>query len=665
MARKSHPNALLDAALDYAARGWRVVPLHPRAKNPRPRDWPTVASSDSETIRSWWTEVPDGNVGIALGYGTGLVAVDIDSDAGSKLLIQMAAGDLPPTCEMTTGKGSRLLFAIPDCLEMEPRTTVIKIGKDEALRFQSTGGQCVMPPSIHPGDPEKSIEPGRVYTWVEGRSPANLEPEGMPAWLIAEMTRPTTPVYAEAPSPPVEGQGWNHRADWWADILLPAGWTPAGKRNDGVEYVTRPGKARGCSATIGHYKAKDGTPALYVFTDSGGPLDAGRCYDKFGAFTHLFHGGDFQAAAAALRGRGNAPPERNGAKNHATGNLNAAPMPQAPLFTPPVPISVLKAGEPGGDWFWHGYFAKHTTTLLSALWKAGKTTLLAHLLKALGSGGEFCGRTVKPTRVLYATEEAESTWAKRRDKLGIGDHVWFQIRPFKAKPRMPEWVGLLQHLRSHVESGDFGMVIIDPLTTLWPVDKENEAGMVSEALVPLNLLTERAGVAIIHHLRKGDGNEATASRGSGALPGYVDTILELRRHNPTDRNDRRRVLSGWGRFDETPEELVIELTDGGYIAHGKRSDLRQKQLLDILETILPPVSPGWGWQAIKEALDNALGDGGPGPSDQRLIDLLREGATECRWSQTGSGKRGDPYRFWRPFQAKNPTLFRPEEGIPD
>ena len=39
-----------------------------------------------------------------------------------------AGGDLPDTVEMTTGKGSRQLYAIPDGLEFEPKTTAMKGG---------------------------------------------------------------------------------------------------------------------------------------------------------------------------------------------------------------------------------------------------------------------------------------------------------------------------------------------------------------------------------------------------------------------------------------------------------------------------------------------------------------------------------------------------------
>ncbi|MBA4192233.1 MAG: hypothetical protein C0467_30050 [Planctomycetaceae bacterium] len=326
------------------------------------------------------------------------------------------------------------------------------------------------------------------------------------------------------------------------------------------------------------------------------------------------------------------------------------PVPLGPLFPDPIPASALQLGDPNGDWFWHGYFGRHTTTLFSSLWKAGKTTLISHLLKAFGTGGLFCGRLVKPTKVLYVSEEPESMWARRRDKIGFGDHVHFQIRPFKMRPKMLEWVALIQHIRDQVEKHDFGFVVFDPLTTLWPVEKENEAGPVGEALMPLSLLTEKAGVGLVHHFRKSDGTEATGSRGSGVLPGYVDTIIEFRRYAAADRKDTRRVLSGWGRFEETPEEMVVELTDDGYIAHGDKQEVQRRTLLDVIRAILTTEEAGWDYDTVKIQLTEEMG--GESPTKATILAALERGFAEGWIRQTGEGKRGDPKRYHR---VQNPA----------
>jgi hypothetical protein len=317
------------------------------------------------------------------------------------------------------------------------------------------------------------------------------------------------------------------------------------------------------------------------------------------------------------------------------------------LFADPVPASELRLGDPDANWLWHGFVARHSVTLLSSLWKAGKTTLLAHLLKSFEAGGLFCGRTVRPARVLYITEESESLWAQRRDTLGIADHVHFQIRPFKCRPSNLSWVALIQHAQKHVEAQPFDVVFLDPLTTLWPVEKENEAGLVSGALMPLRCISEKAAVVLIHHFRKSGGDEATGSRGSGALTGFVDTIIELRRYNAGDRKDRRRVLSAYGRYEETPDETVIELTETGYVARGDKQQVQRGSTADIIAEVLTNEAPGWTWEEVKGAVDAELGDEGPGPGKGKLLEALNEGADAGRWNRAGAGVKGDPFHYWR------------------
>lgn len=81
----------------------------------------------------------------------------------------------------------------------------------------------------------------------------------------------------------------------WDAILVPHGWQPA--RKDGLWI--RPGKDRGTSGSV--TTGSDGTEWLHVFTPNAGPLESERNYTKFTAWATLNHGGDYRAAAKALR----------------------------------------------------------------------------------------------------------------------------------------------------------------------------------------------------------------------------------------------------------------------------------------------------------------------------------------------------------------------------
>src|SRR5262245_33064613 len=95
---------------------------------------------------------------------------------------------------------------------------------------------------------------------------------------------------------------------------------------------------------------------------------------------------------------------------HGDGLANAPPPPAS--FPELINRAHLQRA-PGAQWLWHGYLARGSITLLTALWKSGKTTLLAHLLRAMGTVDNFCGQAITPARVLYVTEECETHWHDR------------------------------------------------------------------------------------------------------------------------------------------------------------------------------------------------------------------------------------------------------------
>lgn len=83
-------SSLLEAALDYARRGWPVFPCDPRTKRPylaMDRDVEgkpikgtggvTKATTDEDQIRAWWRKWPRAMIGVAVGRA-GLIVIDFD-----------------------------------------------------------------------------------------------------------------------------------------------------------------------------------------------------------------------------------------------------------------------------------------------------------------------------------------------------------------------------------------------------------------------------------------------------------------------------------------------------------------------------------------------------------------------------------------------------------
>ena len=69
----------LEAALQYAAIGWRVIPVG-RDKTPLLPTWKEFQhrAPTTDELTTWFTRWPDANLAVLTGAGSGIVVVDID-----------------------------------------------------------------------------------------------------------------------------------------------------------------------------------------------------------------------------------------------------------------------------------------------------------------------------------------------------------------------------------------------------------------------------------------------------------------------------------------------------------------------------------------------------------------------------------------------------------
>src|SRR5438034_4188389 len=246
-------------------------------------------------------------------------------------------------------------------------------------------------------------------------------------------------------------------------------------------------------------------------------------------------------------------------------NGQREPTDEGPLGLP-SPLSMKEMRAALSDqtaWLWEGYLASGNVTLLTSLSKSGKTTLLSVLLSKL-AGGELAGLPVRPSTALVLSEETSALWCGRADRVRFSNRVRWLCRPFRSKPQPEEWQALLDRVLEERRQKGLDLFVIDTLASFSPSRNENNAGSMLAALLPLQALTA-AGlcVLILHHPTKGNPMPGQAARGSGALAGCVDIILEMRPFAPGDADDRRRLLQGYSRHDETPRTLAIEWTADG------------------------------------------------------------------------------------------------------
>jgi hypothetical protein len=302
---------------------------------------------------------------------------------------------------------------------------------------------------------------------------------------------------------------------------------------------------------------------------------------------------------------------------------------------------------PDTQWLWRGYLAAGQLTLLTSLWKSGKTTLLSVLLARLQAGGELLGLPVRPARALVLSEENLMLWHMRHQRLALGEHVQVICQPFAGKPTDSVWRALLEQSANLLGTQGGRLLVIDTVASLLPAGVETNADCMVRALAPLRRLAEQ-GLAIwlLHHPYKGKARPGEWSRGSGSLPASVDIALEMHLCGADDLADRRRLLLGWSRHEETPRRLIIEWTADGadYQVLAETSDGEFDRGWSALRRVLSDFEDP---QTAAAILRHWPADSPP-PSRATLHRWLARAVQRQLLCSEASKRRNAPYHYWLP-----------------
>jgi hypothetical protein len=162
---------MIKTALQYADLGWAVFPVHYINKSggcscgkrdcrtPGKHPYTKLARSgfknattDPETIKRWFTAVPNANIAIATGRASGsLLVIDVDTKDGrfgeeTWTALVDENGGYPDTLEAVTGSGGRhIYFYYPGNVQIGIGTNVLGDGVD----VRADGGYVLAPPSNH------------------------------------------------------------------------------------------------------------------------------------------------------------------------------------------------------------------------------------------------------------------------------------------------------------------------------------------------------------------------------------------------------------------------------------------------------------------------------------------------------------------------------------
>jgi hypothetical protein len=156
-------------------------------------------------------------------------------------------------------------------------------------------------------------------------------------------------------------------------------------------------------------------------------------------------------------------------------------------------------------------------------------------------------------------------------------------------------------------------------------------------------------VLLLHHPRKEACAAGPEPRGSGALPGFVDVLIDL--DGPRMVGDRRRRMRGVSRYEETPGERLIELSADG----------------TDYTVVTDPGGEEFaaGWAILRLVLDesnhkltrrqvlNLWPPDFPKPSDGTLWRWLERAVELGHVSRQGNGRRNEPFEYWMPEREEH------------
>lgn len=211
-----------------------------------------------------------------------------------------------------------------------------------------------------------------------------------------------------------------------------------------------------------------------------------------------------------------------------------------------------------------GLMPKHADVLLTAQYKAGKSTMVGNLLRSLVDDEPFLGvQDVDPlpdgrSVVLLDNELSPRTlhgWLGDQ-KIGRTDLVHL----VSLQGRLASFNILDDEVRSfwadRLREVNAGVVIFDclrPALDALGMSEDKEASRFAEALTALKVGAGADELVLVHHM----GHGGQRSRGDSALQGWCTAEWKLLRDGASDDPSGRRHFSAYGRDVDFPKTEVV------------------------------------------------------------------------------------------------------------
>lgn len=244
--------------------------------------------------------------------------------------------------------------------------------------------------------------------------------------------------------------------------------------------------------------------------------------------------------------------------------------------------------------------------LLAAQYKAGKTTMMANLLRSLADSDPFLGRyTITPiTRVTVIDTELDKRMLRRWLRTqGIRNTNHINVISLRGKLSTFDILDTATRARWAEQLAGSDMVILDclrPCIDALGLSEDKDAG---KFLVAFDALLAEAGVqeaVVVHHM----GHSEERSRGDSRLLDWPDVLWKIvrdRNDDGTHSDNADRYFSAHGRDVNIAEGLLDYTPENGslVICGGSRSDKKARGTFDDIIEILSDPSNSSGLSFTK------------------------------------------------------------------
>lgn len=515
---ESYDNPLLQAAVDWQAAGFSVVPV---GKNKIPRiSWAAQQATPwtRAQVIDWWVKNPNDNVAVIPGTG-GMAVIDADiyKQGGAEDLIELflAHGlDHGLAVVTKTGSGGRhYWFQCPGGTASRPLT--------DTIDMKSNGGMVIVPPSVN----EKGIYEWESVDFVDDFTMGGIVPplplslarenrgvfqDGSPKSAVSSQTSSSDNVTLFRAK---DGRERLMRdAVWWAGhTMLASGLS----LDDHLEWLEIAWQRFETMA-----KGRDGVPLEQEHTRETMLYKIRR--------TNIDR---LLADYIQNRNEGQKGPERGDDTSDGDdgGGDDTPTTREARRFVVEPWGSDDFASE--NRYLVQGLLSPKALSVLYGPSNSGKTFQAMALAYAVGTGTPFCGMRTARGRVVYLAAEGATNIRKRR--AAIKTYFADEIAALEHEPNVDLIGDSFDFVTANVDVpelaeviGKADLIIVDTLSAVAAGGDENTAPTMLSIIANAYHLINKTGahVMLIHHMGK---NEEKGARGHSSLRAALDTEIEI------------------------------------------------------------------------------------------------------------------------------------------